>query len=183
MEVRLARAGDAEAIRRIYNDAVTKSTVTFDVEPRTASEQRAWMARHRGAHPALVAVEGTEVWGFGSLSAFREKPAYATTVEDSVYVDGSCRGRGVGRSLLEELVRVATEHGFHTVIARTTAGNAPSIGLHERCGFSVVGTEREVGRKFGQWLDVTILQRMLDTSTRRTAPRTGVRGGGPQTLA
>ncbi len=157
----MARAADAEATRRIYNNEVTSSTVTFDIEPRTASEQRAWIARHLGAHPAVVAVEGADVCGFGSLSPFRERAAYASSVEDSVYVDPAWRGRGVGRMILDELVRLATEQGFHTVIARTTGDNAPSIALHRACGFALVGIEREVGRKFGRWLDVAVLQKML----------------------
>ncbi|HUC37540.1 MAG TPA: GNAT family N-acetyltransferase [Acidimicrobiales bacterium] len=161
VQVRLAGAGDVEAIRRIYNAEVTRSTVTFDLVPRTARSQRAWVGRHQGAHPALVAVEGGEVCGFGSLSPFRDRAAYATTVEDSVYVDEAWRGQGVGRMLLEELVGVAARQGFHTVIARTTADNAPSIALHVGCGFALVGVEREVGRKFGRWLDVAVLQKML----------------------
>jgi len=161
MQVRLASVEDAEAIRRIYNVEVTLSTVTFDIEPRTLRSQRAWVSRHQGAHPAVVAVEGGEICGFGSLSPFRDRPAYATTVEDSVYVDAASRGRGVGRSLLKELLRLATGQGFHTVIARTTGDNEPSIALHESCGFTLLGVEREVGRKFGRWLDVAILQKML----------------------
>jgi len=161
MQVRLAHAGDVEAIRHIYNAEVTGSTVTFDLEPRSVRGQRAWVARHQGAHPALVAVEGSQVCGFGSLSPFRDRAAYTTTVEDSVYVDSGWRGHGIGRMLLEELIRLATDQGFHTVIARTTTGNIPSIALHQTCGFTLVGIEREVGRKFGRWLDVAILQRML----------------------
>jgi phosphinothricin acetyltransferase len=157
----LAHAGDVEAIRDIYNAEVTGSTVTFDLVPRSARGQRAWIARHQTVHPALVAVEGSEVCGFGSLSAFHDRPAYATTVEDSVYVGAAWRRHGVGRVLLDELIRLATHHGFHTVVARTTGDNTPSISLHQACGFVVVGTEREVGRKFGRWLDVVILQRML----------------------
>ncbi|HUI04481.1 MAG TPA: GNAT family N-acetyltransferase [Acidimicrobiales bacterium] len=161
MEVRLARLEDAEATRLIYNAEVTGSTVTFDLEPRTLDDQRAWIARHQGPHPAVVAVADGAVAGFGSLSPFRERPAYATTVEDSVYVGADWRGRGVGRALLDELVALARSRGFHTVIARTTGDNAPSIALHRACGFTLVGTEREVGRKFGHWLDVAVLQRML----------------------
>lgn len=161
MQVRLAQLSDAEAIGRIYNDAVTGSTVTFDLEPRTLSDQVTWIARHRGAHPAVVATDDGAVIGFGSLSSYRDRPAYSTSVEDSVYVDAACRGRGVGRLLLEHLLALATDHGFHTVIARTTAENLPSIELHRRCGFDLVGTEKEVGRKFGRWLDVAVLQRML----------------------
>jgi L-amino acid N-acyltransferase YncA len=163
MDLRLAHVGDAEAIRRIYNAEITGSTVTFDMEPRTSAQQREWVARHQGAHPAVVAVDEGEVLGFGSLAPYRDRAAYATTVEDSVYVDSECRGRGVGRALLEHLVALATERGFHTVMARTTGDNRPSIALHEACGFTLVGIEREVGRKFGRWLDVAILQRMLST--------------------
>jgi phosphinothricin acetyltransferase len=101
------------------------------------------------------------VTGFGSLSPFRERAAYATTVEDSVYVAESWRGRGVGRLLLGELVRAGRRWGFHTVIARVAADNAPSIGLHQALGFELVGVEREIGRKFGRWLDVAVLQLML----------------------
>jgi L-amino acid N-acyltransferase len=82
-------------------------------------------------------------------------------VEDSVYVDAAWRGHGVGRALLDELVSLARTRGFHTVIARTAGDNAASIALHEACGFRLVGVEKEVGRKFGRWLDVAILQRML----------------------
>ncbi len=161
MEVRLARRGDAEAIRAIYNAEVTGSTVTFDLEPRTAEEQRAWIADHEGAHPAVVAVDGPTVVGFGSLSPFRDRAAYSTTVEDSLYVDAGRRGQGVGRLLLEELVALAGARGFHTVIARIAGDNEASTALHRGCGFALVGVEREVGRKFGRWIDVAVMQRML----------------------
>ncbi len=162
MDVRLATSEDAEAIRAIYNAEVTGSTATFDLRPRSAHAQRAWVEHHQGAHPALVAVADDQtVVGFGSLSAFRERPAYATTVEDSVYVDSRWRNRGVGRLLLEALVRLATDQGFHTVIARVAAENEASVILHRRCRFELVGVERQVGRKFGRWLDVAVLQRML----------------------
>ncbi|MGH7736223.1 MAG: GNAT family N-acetyltransferase, partial [Gemmatimonadales bacterium] len=153
LEVRVATPGDAEAIRTIYNAEVTGSTVTFDIVPRTREEQAAWVEDHQGAHPAIVAVAGGAVAGFGSLSPFRERPAYATTVEDSVYVAEAWRGRGVGRRLLAELVAVAARQGFHTVIARISGDNEASIALHRAEGFALVGVEREVGRKFGRWID------------------------------
>lgn len=172
MRIRPAGVGDAEAIRTIYNGEVLRGTNTFDVVPRSVAEQTRWLEQHRGAHPALVAVgepgtpglrgAGVEtVLGFGTLSPFRDRPAYATTVEDSVYVDPDHRGEGVGRALLEELVRLATDHGFHAVIARVVGHNEVSIGLHQACGFELVGVEREVGRKHGRWLDVVELQRLL----------------------
>ena len=162
MPVRLARAGDAEAIRTIYNREVTGSTVTFDLVPRTLADQQGWLSARSGAHAVVVAVdEEDEVVGFGSLSPYRDRPAYSTTVEDSVYVDPAHQGRGVGREILGELVAVATAHGFHAVMARVVGGHDASVALHRACGFDVVGTEREVGRKFGRWLDVVLMQRLL----------------------
>jgi phosphinothricin acetyltransferase len=165
MEYRLAAVDDAEAIRSIYNKEVLGSTVTFDLVPRTAEEQLVWIDEHSGAWPAVVAVdqEGA-VRGFGSLSPYRPRPAYRTTVEDSVYVDDAARGQGVGRGLLLELVRLAGVHGFHAVIARIVGGHEASIGLHKACGFEVIGVEREVGRKFGRWLDVVLMQRLVGGS-------------------
>src|SRR6516162_2658889 len=118
MEVRLARVSDAAAIRAIYNAEVAGSTVTFDMVPRTLAQQRRWVEQHQGAHPAVVAVDDDTLTGFGSLSVFRDRAAYAATVEDSVYVDERFRGRGVGRLLLEELLSLARKQGFHSVIAR-----------------------------------------------------------------
>ncbi len=160
--VRPARPGDAEAIRTIYNDAVLNTTFTFDLRPRTLEEQQAWMDARSGAHVVLVATdEGEEVLGFASLSPYRDRPAYATTVENSVYVAADHRGGGVGRLLMEELVERARNHGFHTMIARIVDGHDASIALHAAVGFEVVGVEREVGRKFGKWLDVRLMQCML----------------------
>lgn len=159
--VRLAERRDAEAMRAIYNVEVTESTATFDLVPRTLDEQVDWIAGHSGAHPAIVATDEGEVVGFGSLSPFKDRPAYATTVEDSVYVRRDRRGQGLGRLLLDELLRLAREHGFHSVMARIVGGHEASIALHRACGFELVGTEREVGRKFGRWLDLVEMQRML----------------------
>jgi L-amino acid N-acyltransferase len=178
MHIRLAAPEDADAIRTIYNVEVLGSTNTFDMVARTKEEQEAWLVRHRGVHPAIVAVEagpppggdragadpgahGEIVLGFGSLSAFRERSGYAATAENSVYVDVSQRGRGVGRALLAELLTLAAAHGFHSVIARIAGHNETSIGLHRAAGFELVGVEREVGRKHRQWLDVVELQRLL----------------------
>ena len=199
MRLRLVEPEDADAIRSIYNHEVSSGTNTFDLVDRSVEEQRIWVDRHRGAHPAIVAVEGgahpaivaveggaypaivaegaagapgagviptagpaqEQVLGFAVLSPFRDRAAYATTVEDSVYVHRDHRGRGIGRALLDELLSLAGAHGFHAVIARISSSNQPSIRLHHACGFELVGIEREVGRKHGHWLDVVELQRML----------------------
>jgi L-amino acid N-acyltransferase YncA len=174
MRIRLASSGDAEAIRAIYNVEVLESINTFDMVPRTKAEQAAWLAEHQGVHPVIVASEpadpgsdghrgtaGEVILGFGSLSAFRDRPGYAATAENSVYVDQRQRGKGVGRALLAELLELAAAHGFHSVIARVAGHNEVSIGLHQAAGFELVGVEREVGRKHRQWLDVVELQRLL----------------------
>ena len=160
--VRLVERRDAEAIRAIYNVEVSESTVTFDLVPRSLDEQVEWIDDHSGGHPAVVAVgDDGDVLGFGSLSPYRDRPAYKPTVEDSVYVRRDARGEGLGRVLLDELLRLGAAQGFHSVIARIVGGHATSIALHEACGFETVGTEREVGRKLGKWLDVLLMQRML----------------------
>ena len=165
MHVRLAEPNDAESIRLIYNAEVLGSTATFDLRARTVEEQAAWMVERQGTYPVVVAVDDEGiVLGFGSLSTYRDRPSYSTTVENSVYVDRGHRGRGVGRVLLEELVRLGTLHGFHSMIARVGGGNAASIALHEACGFEMVGVEKEIGRKFNRWLDVAVLQLMLGGS-------------------
>ena len=162
LSVRVADVGDAEAIRSIYNPEVLESTVTFDLVPRSLEEQQAWLQARSGAHAVLVAEGGDgDVVGFASLSPYKDRPAYSTTVEDSVYVRRDQQGRGVGRVLLGELLAVANRHGFHAVIGRIVGGHEASIRLHAGLGFDVVGTEREVGRKFGRWLDVVVMQRLL----------------------
>ncbi len=162
VKIRLASADDAEAIREIYNREVLGSTVTFDLVARTLEDQLAWLDEHSGAHPAVVAVDDSAtVCGFGSLSPYRPRPAYRTTVEDSVYVHPDHQGAGVGRAVLGELVALAGAHGFHAVIGRIVGGHVASIGLHRACGFEQVGIEREVGRKFGRWLDVVVMQRLI----------------------
>lgn len=161
MHIRLARISDAEAIRTIYNTEVIESTVTSDMVPRSLSDQEEWLRERSGAHGVLVAVEGDEVIGFASLSTYRDRPAYATTVEDSVYVHRNHRGKGAGQMLLASLIELATVHGFHTIIARIVGDHEASIALHRSVGFEMIGTEAEVGRKFNRWLDVTLMQRML----------------------
>jgi phosphinothricin acetyltransferase len=159
--LRAARLDDADAIRQIYNAEVTTSTVTFDITPRTLDEQRRYLADRSGAHAAIVATDAGEVVGYGALSPWRSKAAYSTSVEDSVYVHRAHQGRGIGKALLVELTDVATAHGFHAVFARIVGGHEASIRLHEALGFEIVGTEREVGRKFGRWLDVVVMELLL----------------------
>jgi phosphinothricin acetyltransferase len=163
--VRLASLGDAEQIRQIYNYEVSNTTATFDLVPRSLDDQKQWIADRNGAFAAIVAVDATDehgdIVGFGSLSPYKERAAYRTSVEDSVYVRRDRNGQGIGKLILAELVRVAGVSGFHAMFARISATSDASIALHRSCGFELVGIEREVGRKFNKWLDVALMQALL----------------------
>jgi phosphinothricin acetyltransferase len=165
MTLRLASLGDAEQIRQIYNYEVSNTTATFDLVPRSLADQLQWIADRNGAFAAIVAVdpldERGDIVGFGSLSPYKERAAYRTSVEDSVYVRRDRNGQGIGKLILRELLRVAAVSGFHAVFARISASSEASIALHRSCGFELVGVEREVGRKFNRWLDVAIMQALL----------------------
>jgi L-amino acid N-acyltransferase len=169
MRTRLVEIDDAAALLAIYNPEVLETTNTFDLVPRTLEEQRDWIVEHRSSHPCIVAVNDDDevgapgaraerVVGFAVFSPFRSRPAYASTVENSVYVHREARGRGVGELLMRELIATATISGYHAIIARIVGENEGSIRLHEKVGFSLVGTEIEVGRKHNKWLDVVEYQ-------------------------
>jgi phosphinothricin acetyltransferase len=157
-----ATDADLRAILDIYNDAVLHSTATFDLEPRTWEGQQRWFREHRLPYALFVATVGDTVAGWGSLSRFRPRPGYRFTAEDSIYVGQEFRGRGIGAALLELLVAAARRGRFHSVMALIDGDNAVSVRLHERFGFRQVGTFREVGFKFGRWLDVVHMQRMVE---------------------
>jgi phosphinothricin acetyltransferase len=162
VRLELPAPAHAEGMRSIYNREVESGTATFDITPRSLEDQLEWISEHSGAHPAVVAVtnEG-DVVGFGSLSPYRPRAAYSTSVEDSVYVAEEFQGLGIGRAVLEELLRLAEAHGFHAVLARIAGDNEASVALHVACGFELIGTEHEVGRKFGRWLDVVCMERLI----------------------
>jgi L-amino acid N-acyltransferase YncA len=161
--IRPATLADAAAIAEIYNREVTETTATFDLVPRTLVAQQEWLSARSGAFAAIVGVDPAtrQVVTFASLSPYKERAAYRTTVEDSIYVHRDFGGRGIGKLMLEHLVDAARQSGFHSVIARIEASSAASRALHGACGFELVGIERQVGRKFHRWLDVAVMQRLL----------------------
>jgi phosphinothricin acetyltransferase len=162
--MRLAELSDAEAIRDIYNHEVIHTAATFDLVPRSLPDQEAWLEARSGAFSAVVAVDaaaGGEVVGFGALSPYKERAAYRTSVEDSVYVRRERAGEGIGALIVGELLHMAATSGFHAVFARINASGEASIALHRKWGFELVGVEKEVGRKFNRWHDVAIMQRLL----------------------
>jgi len=162
--VRAASEADLAGMLAIYNDVIATSTAVYTSEPATLAERGAWFAARRAqGFPVLVAVAGSEVLGFASFGEWRGAwPGYRYTVEHSVHVRGDVRGRGVGRALLEALFPAALALGKHVMIGGIDAANHASIRFHARLGFERVACFREVGHKFGRWLDLIFMQRFLD---------------------
>jgi phosphinothricin acetyltransferase len=157
--IRLARAEDMGVVNDIYNHYVLHSTCTFQETPEPLAGRREWFARHGTAHPVTVAELDGQIVGWGALSAYHSRSAYRFTVENSVYVDARFQRRGLGAAILGDLVERAGALGHHAIIAVIAADQAASLGLHARFGFAEVGHFREVGRKFGRWLDVVYMER------------------------
>lgn len=159
--LRPATVADLAAINAIYNHYVVHSTCTYQTEPSTAEERANWFNLHDVPHPIIVAEEAGEVIGWGALNQFHPRQAYGRTVEDSVYVRHDQHRRGVGRTILKELVRLAIERGYHTILGGISADQEASIALHASLGFEKVSHLREVGYKFDRWLDVIWMQKMI----------------------
>lgn len=160
--IRPARAEDLPAVAAIYNEAVERTTGTFDTEPKTLAQMGEWFAAHAGKYPVLAAEEDGKVVAWASLSEYSGRCAYARTAEVSVYVEASRRGRGLAGALLDELLPRGRIAGVKQAIARITQDNEASLRLHARRGFVEVGRLRRVGEKFGRVLDVHILQLSLE---------------------
>jgi phosphinothricin acetyltransferase len=161
--IRPATPADIPAITRIYADAVRHGTASFEIVPPDEPE----MARRQGAllkggFPYLAAEIDGSVAGYAYAGAYRTRPAYRWSVEDSVYIDPAMQGRGIGRALLEALIREAERRGFRQMIAVIgDSAQTPSIELHRRAGFHTIGTIENVGFKHGRWLDSVLMQRAL----------------------
>ena len=160
--IRSARPEDAAVIAAIYGHHVAHGTASFDTVPRSLAETVARIAEctARG-WPFLVAELEEQPVGYAYATQFRDRPAYASTCENSIYVAAPHLGRGVGRALLEALVAEAERAGFRQMIAVIGGAEPASIALHARAGFSETGRMRSVGRKFGRWLDTVYMQLSL----------------------
>lgn len=163
MNIRTAKEEDMPRLLDIYNYEVLNGVATFDLHPKSMEERMIWFYEHNvGNHPLLVAELEKCVVGYASLSSYREKEAYAATVELSVYIDPKYRRRGVARGLIGEILAEARGRGdIHTVISVITGGNEASIALHKEFGFIHCGTIQEVGEKFGRKLDIVNYQLMV----------------------
>jgi phosphinothricin acetyltransferase len=161
LRIRLAHENDLPAVLEIYNHYIRTSTCTFQVDPETEADRRAWFRDRGEKHPVTVAELAGEVIGWGSLSIWNKRAAYASTVEASVYVRADVQRRGVGRAILQDLLERARQCGHRTVIGGACTEQTASIALQESLGFERVGCFREVGHKFGRWLDVVYFQYIL----------------------
>lgn len=165
MLVRDAREVDLPAILAITNDAILSTTALWTLAPLSLEQRRGWFEERRAAgFPVLVAETGGDIAGFGSYGSFRAWEGYAATVEHSVYVDARHRGRGAGRALVVALVERARAAGFHAMVGGVEAGNAASLRLHDSLGFERAGALPQVGRKFGRWLDLAFVVKLLDSA-------------------
>jgi L-amino acid N-acyltransferase YncA len=159
--IRLAGPGDSEAVRAIRNDVIENSTASWTTELVSPGDGRNWLAENLARRSAYVAEAGGTVVGYANWAPWRPKDGYRHTVEDSVYLTDGHQGRGLGAELLRALIAGAAGSGAHVMMACIEATNTRSVALHERLGFEVVGTAREVGTKFGRWLDLTMMRRPL----------------------
>lgn len=163
MMIRPATEQDIPAITAIFNEAVVNSNAIWTEKQDTEAERLAWMkARLALGYPVLVAAEGPVVLGYGTFGDFRAFPGYRYSVEHSVYIHVDHRGRGLGRVIVDELVAAANALGKHVMIAGIDGGNPASLRLHAQAGFVEVARMPEVGRKFGRWLELVFMQRVLD---------------------
>ncbi len=156
MIIRKAQPADLQELMDIYNYEVANGVATFDTEVKTLEERKVWFAAHGSArHPLIVAEIGGEVAGYASLSKYRDRGAFDTTVELSVYIACKYRGQGIAGKLMEQILEMARqEESIHTVVSVITAGNEVSTKLHRKFGFEYCGVIPEVGKKFGKYLGV-----------------------------
>lgn len=156
--IRKATLSDVSAITDIYNDAILNTVATFDTELKSIENRMEWMHQHSDKYPVVVAEENGAVIGFASMTRWSDRAAYDDTAEISIYIHPAHRDKGIGKQLIKAIIEAGRIGGLHCVLSRITQGNDKSIYLHEQNGFRTVGVMKEVGKKFGQVLDVTMMQ-------------------------
>ncbi|WP_417708856.1 GNAT family N-acetyltransferase [Roseibium aggregatum] len=163
MLIRNAEPKDVPAILARYNQAVRETTAAWTSREETLDERLTWFeGRMKQDLPVLVAVDDTDaVLGFASFGPFRPREGYRLTAEHSVYVDPAAQRRGIGRALLERLMEIAIAKNLHVLVGVIDGGNTASIALHEKLGFHVAGRLPEAGTKFGLWLDLVFVAKVL----------------------
>lgn len=166
IQIRKGERDDLPAILEIYNEAVLNTTASYDYEPRTLEHRTAWFEDHqRSNFPVFVAVDGAgKVVGWSALNRYHDRMGYRYTTENSIYVAADQRGKGIGKLLLAPLIEAAEQLGLHAIIAAIDASNEASVRLHAAFGFEHVGLFKQVGFKFGRWLDVAYMERIIPNS-------------------
>ena len=160
--IRTAREADLPAILDIVNHIILTTTTNYSYEPETLNDRQRWLQQQQaGGWPVIIAEMNEQVIGYGTYGAFRNKIGYRYTVEHSVYIHQDFHQRGIGRALLEELIRLAKAQGLHIMIAGIDTENQGSVAFHEKMGFEKVAHFREVGYKFDRWLDLIFMQMRL----------------------
>ena len=163
LAVRAARPDDADAICRIYNQGIEDRVATLETEPRTPEERRQWLAARGPRHPVIVAEDAHgAVRGWGSLNPFNPRGAYRFVADFSIYVERGARGQGVGRAMLERLIELGREYGYHKLVLSAFPTNASGMALYERLGFRTVGIYEEQGQLDGRWVDTIAMEKLLD---------------------
>lgn len=160
-DLRPATESDLVAINDIYNHYVLHSTCTYQEQIEPIESRRQWFARHGQLHPVIVAQIDNQIVGWGSLSPYHARSAYRFTVENSVYVHHQFQRRGIGSKILQSLIESAQPLGHHAMIAAIDSEQTASVAFHARFGFQTVGQMKQVGYKFGRWLDVVYMQLLL----------------------
>jgi L-amino acid N-acyltransferase YncA len=159
--VRPAVEADAAAICEIYNQGIEDRLATLETERRTPEERRQWLKSRGARHPVIVAENAGRVLAWGSLNAFNPREAYRHVADFSIYVERDQRGQGVGRVLLERLIDLAREHGYHKLVLSAFPFNAAGMALYERLGFRTVGIYKEQGMLDGRWVDTIVMEKLL----------------------
>ena len=159
--IRPASEQDVPAITAIYNHAIVHTTATFDIDEKSEAERLAWLQARDERYPVYVAEIDGQVVGWAALSRWSDRRAYDVSVEGGLYIHPDFQGRGLGRRLNAKITQRARELGYRTLIARIAGGGDASIHMCQTLGYEYIGRMREVGRKFGQYLDVHLYQLML----------------------
>ena len=164
--VRHTTEDDLQQTLDIYNEIIANTTAVFQYEPQTLEMRKTWFAEKQEKHfPVFIAEEDNIIIGFSTFGQFRNWQAYQYSVENSVYVKADCRGKGIGKLLLQPLIDAAKQMQLHTIIASIVADNQASLNLHKQFGFVEVAHFKEVGYKFNRWLDLKFLQLILSYKT------------------
>ncbi|MBS1916960.1 MAG: N-acetyltransferase [Bacteroidetes bacterium] len=162
--IRLAKEADLPAILSIYNDVILNTTAVFEYKPHTLEMRKAWFdSKTKDGIPVFIAEENGRILGLSTFGPFRAWAAYKYSVENSVYVAAGERGRGVAKLLMPPMINAAKEKQMHVIIASIEATNEASLHLHKSFGFEEVAHFKQVGYKFGKWLDLKFLELILDT--------------------